>query len=58
MGRSFDKEFQALFEGMTLEDPRKRFSLREIKKAAWYNQEIYSDEELKDIMGTKYWVII
>jgi len=46
----FTEEFRELFIGMTKKNPKERLTVQEIKESRWYNGEIYSDDELVDIM--------
>jgi Serine/threonine protein kinase len=46
----YSKEFKALFNWMTKEDPNERPTILEIKSTEWYNGEIYSNDELEVIM--------
>jgi len=43
---SFGKELKELLNGLMEEDPEKRFTLYDVKRARWYNGEIYSQDEL------------
>jgi len=46
----FDEDFKTLFEKMTKFDPKERPKIEEIKQSNWYKKEIYSQEELKNVM--------
>jgi len=46
----FDASFRELFVGMMHLDPKKRFTLQQVKESKWFQQETYSDEELKLVM--------
>lgn len=47
----FSNSFKILFEGMTKENPEKRYSIQDVKESSWYNEEIYSDGDLKTLMA-------
>jgi len=46
----FSNEFNELFLSMVQKDPEARPSIQKIKESAWYNGEIYSQDELAVIM--------
>jgi len=46
----FDNDFRELFNGMMQVDPKKRFTLKEVKESKWFQQDTYSDEELISVM--------
>jgi len=45
-----DEEIVRLINGMTKLSPEKRYSIEEIKKNSWFNGEIYTQEELSNMM--------
>jgi len=47
----FSEDFKTLFNGMTLAEPEKRFSISEIKGSAWYNGPVYTLEEMKEMLN-------
>lgn len=47
----WDKSFKELFQMMTREDPSSRASIESIKRNAWFNEEIYTAEEIAEIMS-------
>jgi len=47
----FSDSFKLLFNWMTMSDPVKRASLKDIKSTTWYNQKIYTETELQLIMS-------
>jgi len=49
----FSQNLRELFHGMWNLDVKKRFDLNQIKQSRWYNESIYSNEELKVIMENK-----
>jgi len=49
----YGQEFKELFNKMTYENPEQRWNLREVKKSAFFNGEIYTNEELTTIMSEK-----
>jgi len=46
----FDNDFRELFNGMMHVDPKKRFTLKEVKGSKWFQQDTYSNEELTLVM--------
>jgi len=50
---SFSDDFKMLFEKMTYIEAKKRLTIEEVKKSAWYKGPIYSPEELSSIMRKK-----
>lgn len=46
-------EFKELFEGIVKKDPKKRWTLNEIKSCRWYQMSTYSREELRAIMSKR-----
>ena len=51
---TFSSEFRDLFYIMTREDPSQRATIEDIKNSRWYNQEVYSPDQLKDIFQKAY----
>lgn len=49
----FSKSLRELLNGMWTDDIKKRFSLNQVKQSRWYNEPIYSNEELQVLMETK-----
>lgn len=47
----FDPNFKELFNGMTDEVPEKRWTIKQIKEAKWYNDAVYNQQELTNIMS-------
>jgi len=52
--KTYPKYFRKLINEMMDPDPDQRPSVSDIKTNPWYNERIYDDEELKEIMSTKY----
>lgn len=50
----FSEDFKALFLWMTKPDSYDRPSLSQIKKSSWYNREVYSEEELFNVMDGRF----
>jgi len=50
----FSDSFKVLLNGMMEQDPSKRFSVEDIKNSEWYNEPIFTQEELK-IKMEKLW---
>jgi len=46
----FSPEFRELFNGMTKEKPKERFTIQDIKKSAWYNGSIMTADQLKRLL--------
>jgi len=46
----FESSFRELFLGMTQIDPKKRYTIQDIKKSEWYNGTVYTSSELKELM--------
>ena len=46
----FSQNLRELLDGMWAGDITKRFDLNQVKQSRWYNESIYSNEELKVIM--------
>lgn len=42
----FSNDFMTLVDGMVCEDPKKRLTIKEIKKSNWYNGPTFSQEQL------------
>jgi serine/threonine protein kinase len=53
-GVQLSSEFKQLFEAMTRADPTERLSIHQIKQSKWYNGAVYTNEQLKALMGHKY----
>jgi len=51
---TFDEPFKQLFISMVSADPSKRISIEDIKKSKWYNEPIYSDEELYNKLSVHF----
>jgi serine/threonine protein kinase len=47
----FSEEFKELFISMTRADPDMRIRIEGIKRTAWYNKDIYSQDEVTSIMS-------
>mmetsp|Transcript_142286 Transcript_142286/g.201332 ORF Transcript_142286/g.201332 Transcript_142286/m.201332 type:complete len:315 (+) Transcript_142286:182-1126(+) len=47
---TIDPDFAELFWGMTRMDEKERFSLEQVKESTWYKEEIYTNEELLEVM--------
>lgn len=47
----WDEGFRKLFTGMTRHSPQKRFTFEQIRANKWFKGEIYSNEELSNVMG-------
>ena len=45
--KTFSKSLKDLLNKMWKEDPTKRISLEQIKQSRWYNESVYSDDDLK-----------
>jgi len=50
----FDESFKSLFNSMMKTDPKERATIQDIKASEWFNKPIYSDDELSDIMASKF----
>jgi serine/threonine protein kinase len=46
----FDPEFKELFLSMTQLNPSERASIEDVKNSKWYNGEVYTNEELREVM--------
>jgi serine/threonine protein kinase len=46
----FSDSFKLLFEGMTKEKPEDRWSLDEIRASKWYNDEVYAEKDIKEML--------
>jgi len=46
----WSKGFTELFEGLCCYDPKKRYSIADIRKNKWFNGAIYSDKEKYELM--------
>lgn len=49
-GDIWSEDFKALFEGMTKKNPKERFGIKEIKESKWFNDEIYEETELPEVI--------
>jgi len=47
----FSQDFKSLFESLVEANPKKRATISDIKNSNWYNQPIYSQEALQQIMN-------
>ena len=47
----FSEDFKALFESLVEVNPKKRATISDIKNSNWYNQPIYDQEDLNEIMS-------
>lgn len=54
MNIDWTDDFKDLFEALVQENPEDRYTFDEIKASKWYQQEIYSKEEMKTVMENKY----
>jgi len=50
----FDRDFKELFMCMINADVEQRATIEDIKRSKWYNKEIYSNEELRDLMNERF----
>lgn len=50
----FEDDFKELFMKMTNSNPQKRPTINEIKQSSWYKKEIYSEQEVIQIMRSYY----
>jgi len=46
----FSMDFRDLVIGMLKSDPEERWTLQKIKESRWYNDVVYSEDELHDVM--------
>lgn len=46
----FDDDFKELFTGMMRQDPKDRITLEDVMKSKWYNEPVYSKQELRGKM--------
>merc|ERR1711907_493555 len=53
-GIDVSDEFQTLFNMMVKKRPEQRATIKDIKRAKWFNKPIYTPYELKMMMMTKY----
>lgn len=51
--RKVPTSFKSLFASMVRRDPTKRATIEDVVRNEWYNQPIYSKEELKNIMSAR-----
>jgi serine/threonine protein kinase len=47
-------EFKELFENMVQRFPEDRWSIKKIKESSWFNGEVWTKEDMKEIMAKKY----
>lgn len=50
----FSYEFKDLFVRMTKQNPSERLTIAEIKNSAWFQKEVYNEEEVFDFMSKKF----
>ena len=50
-GKRISEPFKHLFMSMTRESPAERASLEDIACSKWFNQEVYTPEELKSALS-------
>jgi len=49
----FKENLKELLNSMWCRDPTKRITLEEVKQSSWYNEPVYTNDELQTLMRTK-----
>jgi len=52
-GANFDEELRELLNGMWAPNTEQRLTIEQVKRSKWFNKEVYSGEELVQIMTEK-----